>query len=109
MFKTDQGDRVSAPDTIIIFTDGNYISDGVQEIISKFQKKDIHVVAVTVGHKKKINHEMIESLVMGPSDVYEFEKIESSVFVDDIAPSTCKMATCTSGMYALKLIFKNSM
>lgn len=49
------------------------------------------------GQGKKFKQDKVDALAIGTGDVYDLTKLESSEFIDDIAPSTCKMTSCTSG------------
>ena len=92
------GDRVTAPDTIIIFTDGNYNDDGIQESLRKLRDRKTRIVSVGVGSKgKQFKQANVDALAIGTGDVYDLAGLQASVFLDDIAPSTCKMTSCTSG------------
>lgn len=93
------GDRVTAPDTVIIFTNGNFNNEGVPEVLGNLREKKVRIVSVGVGSSKDkdFNQEKIDALAIGTGDVYDLAKLKSSVFIDDIAPSTCKMTSCTSG------------
>ena len=58
----------------------------------------MRIVSVGVGNGRKyFKQDKVDALAIGTGDVYDLEKLQSSVFIDDIAPSTCKMASCTSG------------
>ena len=99
MLNGGYGDRVTAPDTVIIFTNGNYNGEGVPEVLANLRKKKVRIVSVGVGTSKDKNfkQEKIDALAVGTGDVYDLTNLQSSVFIDDIAPSTCKMTSCTSG------------
>ncbi|CAB4028884.1 Hypothetical predicted protein, partial [Paramuricea clavata] len=91
------GDRITAPDTIIIFTDGNYNDEGIPEVLKKLRKRKVRIVSVGVGGQgKNFKQVKVDALAIGTGDVYDLTNLESSEFIDDIAPSTCKMTSCTS-------------
>ncbi|XP_028415528.1 collagen alpha-6(VI) chain-like isoform X2 [Dendronephthya gigantea] len=97
VFTSGHGDRVSAPDTIIIFTNGNYNNEGVPEMIRRLRQKKIRILSVGVGNGGKIyNQDKIDALAIGTGDVYDLKGLKGSVFIDDVTPTTCKMTTCTS-------------
>lgn len=93
----DGDDRVTAPDTVIIFTRGSYTHEGVPEALEKLRRKNARIVSVNVGRSKKFKQKNIDALAIGNMDVYDLENVQSTEFIDDIAPSTCKMTSCTSG------------
>ena len=109
MLNGGYGDRVTAPDTVIIFTNGNFNNEGVPEVLGNLREKKVRIVGVGVGSSKDkdFNQEKIDALAIGTGDVYDLANLKSSVFIDDIAPSTCKMTSCTSG--EIKSFFSNFM
>lgn len=89
---------------MIIFTNGNYNNEGVPEIVRRLREKKVRILSVGVGSEgKNYNQDKVDALAIGTGDVYDLTGLKSSVFIDDVAPTTCKMTTCTSG----KIVSRN--
>jgi hypothetical protein len=61
---------------------------------------------VGVGKQEKnFKQNKVDALAIGTGDVYDLKKLQSSEFIDDVTPSTCKMTSCTSGKQKYENIF----
>ena len=81
----------------MIFTDGNYNNKGsVLQLIRNLRNKNTRIVSVAVGGKHA-NQDNIDALALSSSDVYDMDVMDAVTFLDDMAPTTCKIATCTAG------------
>ena len=61
-------------------------------------RKKTRIVSVGIGGKQGIaNQDNVDALAGDTGDVYDISTLDASVFLDEMAPTTCKIVTCTTG------------
>lgn len=61
-------------------------------------RKKTRIVSVGMDGKQGIaNQDNVDALAGDTGDVYDISTLDASVFLDEMAPTTCKIVTCTTG------------